>query len=128
MVLIRSMRGSLWYHRLPSNGLAPLGWRAMPAESLDLTSWDYSVGRLLWLVDVDSSGVIVPHWVIVTACLVIPAYAATRRSRRARLACPACGYDLCGTPSGGGSESKTCPECGFRPPEPAELPAARPRS
>jgi hypothetical protein len=70
----------------------------------------------------------IPLWAIATVFGVLPAGVLFRRaiSRREHVnRCPACGYDLRGTPSGGGTApgsgtpSKTCPECGAASASPA---------
>jgi hypothetical protein len=64
--------------------------------------------------------VVFPLWVILVGSALSPMMWLFLRSRTAHSSriCPACGYDLRGTPSGGApgsdSENKTCPECGFR--------------
>jgi hypothetical protein len=61
----------------------------------------------------ESLHLVAPHWALVLPFTVIPAAWAAQRiraaRRRASSACPACGYDLRGTPA-----SNPCPECGFR--------------
>jgi hypothetical protein len=50
-----------------------------------------------------------PHWWLVAASAALPSwwFVGLLRARQKSHACPACGYDLRGTPG-----SKTCPECG----------------
>jgi hypothetical protein len=52
--------------------------------------------------------IVFPHWALAVPLAALPAVWVLRW-RRGRLGnvCPACGYDLRGTPDGG-----TCPECG----------------
>jgi hypothetical protein len=53
----------------------------------------------------------VPYWIVATPWLVVPLlWAWCHRPRRGPQACPACGYDLRGTPGGA-----ACPECGKSP-------------
>jgi hypothetical protein len=49
-----------------------------------------------------------PHWALVATFLLLPTWWVHRvRTRTLAGTCPACGYDLRGTPA-----SKACPECG----------------
>jgi hypothetical protein len=53
----------------------------------------------------------IPHWVFGALFGLMPAIRLRHWMKRRRPdLCPACGYDLRGTPSGG--QSNPCPECG----------------
>jgi hypothetical protein len=60
------------------------------------------------LPDALTAWVVFPHWTLVLPAAMLPSvWMARRWRRRGPHACPACGYDLRGSPGG-----KTCPECG----------------
>ena len=56
--------------------------------------------------------ILIPYWAVLPSCLIIPSLWLARRQRDLRRGrehlCPACGYDLRGTPD-------RCPECGATP-------------
>jgi hypothetical protein len=93
-------------------------------ESERNTGFTVAEGRL-WRVsiggaDLRNGYVVAPIWPLVLLFATPPMLwrRVRRRGRVLKSACPACGYDLRGTPSGGGAASgsgtptKTCPECG----------------
>jgi hypothetical protein len=106
-----------WYSGRDAESWYTIPWVRGPEH---LVRFDYAIQQEMQLDGSVASTwqqVVFPHWVLVVIFLLLPmAWVATLKRRRA-LTCPACGYDLRGTPespSGGGSEtpSKTCPECG----------------
>jgi hypothetical protein len=129
-ISIYSFRGQMVFHsqaaatRLARRGLddVPKGWYTFepPGGESNL--------KLLTSFGLDAKGfpsgvVHLPHWSLVLFFAIAPIWNVSRRVRSARgkgCVCPACGYDLRGTPSG--ASGGTCPECGFRPPEPPEPP------
>jgi hypothetical protein len=69
----------------------------------------------------------VPYWLPALLLVVIPGLWLWRHPRRVPATCPACGYDLRGTPAPGRGETsgvKTCPECGSPGTRPRKDPAS----
>jgi hypothetical protein len=131
-VAMASLRGRVMVACQPM-GFKALFWydsgtaTASDAASLDEKPWRFRAWVFAFGIP-DSSGhaVMFPHAAIVLPVALLPVWWLLRRRSRDPGACPACGYDLRGTPGSPGSDSgagggggrgtstKTCPECGFR--------------
>lgn len=77
--------------------------------------------RLLWLPRYErwwaaggpvERAVLLPLWIPAALTGTLVAFAWRKRRRRKDGACPRCGYDLSGLPTGNGTTPPTCPECG----------------
>jgi hypothetical protein len=115
-VFVYSRSGSIEFGFVPPFTNSGLQLESTPAtKAFSAASlMDFGYGR-----DAFEAWLLVPHWVLFPALLATPGVWLFRRRAGTclgRAACPACGYDLRGTPG-----SKTCPECGFTSP-PAEPP------
>jgi hypothetical protein len=95
-------------------GLQPMVVRRQPAWRLLGFEWDRGTSLLRWSFRV-------PFWFVTAALAALPHARVIRRLRRDRSStldsCPACGYNLRGTPG-------RCPECGTSvlsmPPSPTQ--------
>jgi hypothetical protein len=106
----------------------------LPGETLSSTgyyreqAWGRWEARDLWRFDLDRFLMpggsphycaSIPYWLPALLAVTLTVWLLRHRpGRYGKDRCPACGYDLRGTPSG--ASGGTCPECGFRPPEPPE--------
>jgi hypothetical protein len=84
-------------------------WTAYEGWNFDPATWMAPSHRLLYRDP--RQDIFVPFWLLMLITLPLPAVAAYHKLTRRRsspLECPACGYDLRGTPD-------RCPECGAVP-------------